>query len=82
MSKKKYPVEVSVLKDQTPLVKCLYAEWDHLAIEIERLNRIIKSDFFKKFSIKKRLYIRQQRLYMKKLFKCLDKQIILEILKK
>lgn len=82
MSNKKYPKDVSLLKDQTPLVKSLYAEWDHLAVEIEKLNRIISSKYFKKFSFKKKLYIRLQRFYMKRCFNCIDKQILLEILRK
>ena len=82
MTKKKYPVEVSVLKDQTPLVKALYSEWDHAAITIEKLNKIIKSDSFKNASFKKRFYIYMQRFYMQHYFNCVDKQIIIEVLKK
>lgn len=80
MSKKKYPTERSVLQDQTNLVKRLYADWDKLAVDIERLNRLIKSKVFKKFSFRKKISIRLQRFYMKRYFKCLDDQILLEVL--
>ena len=82
MAKKSYPLCKSALPDQTPLVKKLYTIWDNLAVEIEILNKIIKSNAFKKFSLKKKILIRLQRFYMKRYFACIDKQILMEVLNK
>ncbi len=82
MAKKPYPLCKSVLPDQTPLVKKLYTIWDNLAVEIEILNKIIKSNAFKRFSLKKKILIRLQRFYMKRYFACIDKQILMEVLSK
>lgn len=80
MSKKKYPKDTSALGDQSDLIKKLYAEWDHLSIGIEKLNRLIKSKSFKRFKLKKKISILLQRFYMKRYFKCLDDQILFEVL--
>lgn len=82
MAKRPYPLCKSVLPDQTPLVKKLYTIWDNLAVEIEILNKIIKSSAFKRFSLKKKILIRLQRFYMKRYFACIDKQILIEVLNK
>ena len=80
MSKKKYPIDRSVLPDQKPYIQDMYKQWDELAKCMASLEVLMESLAFKRYSKEEKSLVKDQYKYSKRLFNILDGRINLSIL--